>query len=160
MAIQYGYTAMFVTALPMAAFFALISNVAEIRGDGWKLFNLHQRPIPKAAQDIGTWYVTILIRCTEHVRVQHALMWSYQRCPFYVLILFFLFCRQTIFLVITIIAVITNAALTVFTMDALDGYSEVFRYWIFILFQWVCFALQVIILLLCMIVCVHGVVDG
>lgn len=55
MAIQYGYTAMFITALPMAAFFAVISNIAEIKGDGWKLLNLHQRPVPKAAEDIGTW---------------------------------------------------------------------------------------------------------
>jgi uncharacterized membrane protein len=54
-AIQYGYTAMFVTALPIAALFAVVSNIVEIRADGWKLFNLHQRPVPKAAEDIGTW---------------------------------------------------------------------------------------------------------
>jgi hypothetical protein len=29
-AIQFGYTALFVTALPMAAFFGLISNVVEV----------------------------------------------------------------------------------------------------------------------------------
>ncbi len=56
-AIQYGYTAMFVTALPIAAFFAVISNIVEIRVDGWKLFNLHQRPVPKTAEDIGSWLV-------------------------------------------------------------------------------------------------------
>lgn len=54
-AIQFGYTALFVTALPIAALFALVSNIVEIRGDGWKLFNLHQRPFPKGGQDIGTW---------------------------------------------------------------------------------------------------------
>ncbi len=54
-AILYGYTAMFITALPVASFFALISTMVEIRGDGWKLFNIHQRPIPKTAEDIGSW---------------------------------------------------------------------------------------------------------
>jgi hypothetical protein len=44
---------------------------------------------------------------------------------------------------ISVAAVITNAGLAVFTMDDLDGYSETFRFWTFILFQWVCFALQV-----------------
>jgi hypothetical protein len=44
---------------------------------------------------------------------------------------------------ISVAAVITNAGLAVFTMDVLDSYSEAFRFWTFILFQWVCFALQV-----------------
>lgn len=47
---------------------------------------------------------------------------------------------------ISIIAVVTNAGLTVFTMDVLDSYSETFRYWVFILFQWVCFILQAFIM--------------
>jgi hypothetical protein len=125
-AIQYGYTAMFVTALPFAAVFALISNIAEIKGDGWKLFNLHQRPVPKAAQDIGTWSVRFL----------YALI-----C--YMVYDFFVFTRQLIFLMISIIAVVTNAALSVFTMDAFNDYSDSFRFWIFVLFQWICFSLQV-----------------
>lgn len=107
-AIQFGYTSMFVTALPMAALFALISNFVNVRFKGFKLFNLHQRPFPKGAEDIGTW--------------------------------------QTIFLTLSVIAVVTNAGLTVFTMNCLDHFSLVVRYWIFILFQWVCFTLQVIIM--------------
>ena len=55
LAIQFGYTAMFVTALPCAAFFACVSTMVEIKGDGWKLLNLHQRPFPKGAEDIGMW---------------------------------------------------------------------------------------------------------
>jgi hypothetical protein len=43
---------------------------------------------------------------------------------------------------IAVIAVITNAGLTVFTMGVIDMYSEAFRYWVFILFQWVIFATQ------------------
>jgi anoctamin-10/anoctamin-7 len=104
-AIQYGYTALFVTALPMAAACAYVSNLVEMKGDVWKLLNLHQRPFPKGAEDIGTW--------------------------------------QTIFLIISMAAVVTNAALTVFTMDTLDDYSFGLRMWIFIGFQWACFTLQV-----------------
>ena len=54
-AIGFGYTALFVSALPMAAFFAFVSNAVEIKSDGWKLMNLHQRPFPKGCEDIGTW---------------------------------------------------------------------------------------------------------
>ena len=54
-AIQFGYTALFVSALPIAALAALVSNVVEIKGDGFKLINLHQRPFPKGCEDIGTW---------------------------------------------------------------------------------------------------------
>eukprot|EP01039_Chlorochromonas_danica_P004477 gene4477-4905_t len=107
-AIQYGYTALFVTALPMAAFCALISNLVEMKGDVWKLLHLHQRPFPKGGEDIGTW--------------------------------------QSIFLMISVAAVITNAALTVFTMDTLDSFSFQLRMWIFVGFQWVCFSLQMIIM--------------
>ncbi len=107
-AIQFGYTALFVSALPFAATFALVSNVVEIKGDAFKLINLHQRPVPKGCEDIGTW--------------------------------------QDIFLVISVAAVVTNAGLTAFTMDVLDDYSEALRFWIFILFQWVCFSLQFFIM--------------
>lgn len=97
--------ALFVSALPMAAFFAYVSNVVGIRSSGWKLLNLFQRPIPKGAEDIGNW--------------------------------------QTIFLMLAVIAVLTNAGLTCFTMNVLDSFDESLRFWVFILFQWVCFALQV-----------------
>ncbi len=93
-AIQFGYNALFATALPISSFFSLASNFVEIKGDAWKLVNIFQRPVPVAAEDIGSW--------------------------------------QTIFLLLTVASVITNAALIVFTMNDLDGYSEQFRYWIFI----------------------------
>lgn len=52
-------------------------------------------------------------------------------------------CRQSIFLLLSVISVVTNAGLTVFTMNTLNGLSDAHRYWIFVLFQWVCFILQV-----------------
>lgn len=56
-AVGFGYTALFVTALPIAAFFELLASIAEIKTDGWKLIQLHARPFPKGCEDIGTWFV-------------------------------------------------------------------------------------------------------
>jgi hypothetical protein len=105
--IQFGYTAMFVSALPLAASFAYISNIINTQGNAWKLLNIFQRPIPKGAEDIGNW--------------------------------------QTIFLMLSIAAVITNAGITIFTMTVLDQFSIEFRFWVFIGFQWTCFTCQVIL---------------
>ena len=45
----------------------------------------------------------------------------------------------------TQIAVITNAGIITFTMMVLDDYGIAFRLWFFILFQWCCFAIQVVL---------------
>jgi hypothetical protein len=46
--------------------------------------------------------------------------------------------------VVVTISVITNAGLIVFALDIFPaGYSVAFQYWVFILFQWVLFFLQV-----------------
>lgn len=47
---------------------------------------------------------------------------------------------------IAVIAVVTNAGLTVFTMTVIDSWSMELRYWVFILFQWVCFISQAFIM--------------
>jgi hypothetical protein len=44
---------------------------------------------------------------------------------------------------ITVASVVTNAGLSVFTMQQWDHLSSTKRYWIFLGFQWTCFALQV-----------------
>jgi hypothetical protein len=54
-AIGFGYTALFVSALPLAATFSYVSNIVEVKADCWKLLNLHQRPFPKGCEDIGSW---------------------------------------------------------------------------------------------------------
>jgi hypothetical protein len=103
--LQFGYTALFATVLPISALFAHISCIISIKAYTYKILHFQQRCFPYGAQDIGTW--------------------------------------QSVFLVIAVVAVATNAGLTVFTMDALNDYSNVFRFWVFILFQWVCYLLQV-----------------
>lgn len=54
-AIQYGYSMLFITALPCATFFCLISNYVKVKFNAWKLITFYQRPVPDTAQDIGTW---------------------------------------------------------------------------------------------------------
>lgn len=59
LAIQYGYTTLFVAAFPLAPFLAFVSNIVEIRIDGSKLLYLHRRAIPSGAEDIGTWMLIL-----------------------------------------------------------------------------------------------------
>jgi anoctamin-10/anoctamin-7 len=54
--IQYGFTTLFVSAIPLAPIIALFFNMWKIRIDGTKLLNNTRRPLPLAAEDIGTWY--------------------------------------------------------------------------------------------------------
>ena len=52
---------------------------------------------------------------------------------------------QAIFDLVVATAVVTNAAMIVFTMNLIDGFSTYRRFWIFIGFQWVVFAVQYVI---------------
>merc|ERR1711998_642298 len=67
-----------------------------------------QRPIPRGAEDIGTW--------------------------------------QTIFTVIMVASVITNAGLAVYTMASLAHLSVLYRICIFVVMQWMAFLLQIILM--------------
>lgn len=107
--IQYGFAMLFITALPIASLFCLVSNHVKIKFVIWKLLRLYQRPVPSGAQDIGNW--------------------------------------QGIFLVVTNLAVVTNAGLVCFTMTVLpDHYTLQAKMWIFLGFQWVMFSIQMLIM--------------
>lgn len=58
---QYGFTILFVGAFPLAPTLAFVSGYIQIRIDGWKLCQAHRRPMPKTAEDIGTWQSMISI---------------------------------------------------------------------------------------------------
>lgn len=60
-AVQYGFTLLFITALPCASFFSLVNNYVKVKFTAWKLCGLYQRPIPRGAQDIGTWQTILTI---------------------------------------------------------------------------------------------------
>jgi anoctamin-10/anoctamin-7 len=52
---QFGYMTLFISALPIATFFALMSNMLEVRSDGYKLLYLHRRTYSRGAETIGSW---------------------------------------------------------------------------------------------------------
>ena len=54
-AIQFGYVAMFICALPVAGLGALLAIVVRVKVDSWKLVHVFQRPIPRGAESIGIW---------------------------------------------------------------------------------------------------------
>lgn len=51
--IQYGFITIFVAALPLAPFFALLNNWVEIRLDAHKFVVVQRRTISERAGDIG-----------------------------------------------------------------------------------------------------------
>lgn len=57
MVIQFGYVTFFSSAYPLAAVWALVNNIVEIRGDAFKLCFVCQRPFGQRVKNIGTWQV-------------------------------------------------------------------------------------------------------
>jgi len=58
--IQFGYMTMFAVAFPLAAVFALINNIIEIKVDATKMVYGVQRAKYEGANNIGTW-MSVLI---------------------------------------------------------------------------------------------------
>nr|XP_031841577.1 anoctamin-1-like isoform X1 [Nomia melanderi]XP_031841578.1 anoctamin-1-like isoform X1 [Nomia melanderi]XP_031841579.1 anoctamin-1-like isoform X1 [Nomia melanderi] len=56
MVLQYGFVTIFVSAFPLAPFFALLNNVFEMRLDAKKLLTMYRRPVGQRVIDIGIWY--------------------------------------------------------------------------------------------------------
>lgn len=56
-AIQYGYSSLFIIALPCATLLNTISLVFKYHFTIYKYINLYQRPIITTVQDIGTWSI-------------------------------------------------------------------------------------------------------
>jgi threonine/homoserine/homoserine lactone efflux protein len=59
MAIQFGYTTMFIAGFPLATVLSFVNNYVEIRVDAWKLLHVCRRPEPRSCEDIGTWAVIL-----------------------------------------------------------------------------------------------------
>lgn len=54
--LQYGFVTIFVTAFPLAPFFALINNIFEMRLDAKKFIKYYRRPVAERVKDIGIWF--------------------------------------------------------------------------------------------------------
>ncbi|XP_060575642.1 anoctamin-8-like isoform X2 [Ruditapes philippinarum] len=74
MFIQYGYVILFSSAFPLAALFALLNNVIEIRSDAFKLCIYHQRPFGKRVRNIGIWQDALRVMGLIAVVVNSALI--------------------------------------------------------------------------------------
>jgi hypothetical protein len=103
--IQFGYTSLFTTALPLITLFTYFVNLFHFRYETQLFFTVYQRPIPRSAENIGEW--------------------------------------QDIMDIMTKIAVVSNAAIVIFTMKLFDAYSWKFQLWMFLIFQWGGWILQV-----------------
>lgn len=57
--IQFGYVFLFSSVYPVAAFWALLNNLMEIRADAFKLCKVFQRPMSRKLKDIGAWQVSV-----------------------------------------------------------------------------------------------------
>ncbi|KAL1490361.1 hypothetical protein ABEB36_013072 [Hypothenemus hampei] len=53
--IQFGFVFLFSSVYPIAAFWALLNNVLEIRADAFKLCTLYRRSFIRKSKDIGAW---------------------------------------------------------------------------------------------------------
>ncbi|KAJ8961004.1 hypothetical protein NQ318_020308 [Aromia moschata] len=53
--IQFGYVFLFSPVYPVAALWAVLNNILEIRADAFKLCKVFQRPLSRKVKDIGAW---------------------------------------------------------------------------------------------------------
>ncbi|PIK54087.1 putative anoctamin-8-like isoform X2 [Apostichopus japonicus] len=74
MFIQFGYVTLFSSAFPLAAFWALVNNVIEIRSDAFKLCTNKQRPFGQHVQNIGSWQYAMEVIGMLGVSVNCALL--------------------------------------------------------------------------------------
>jgi len=72
--ILFGYTAMFISALPLAATLAYISQLFEIQCDSWKLLEVYRRPDHHDASSIGTWQTIFFLMATICVVTNSAIV--------------------------------------------------------------------------------------
>ena len=56
-AMQFGFLTLFVPALPVAGVFAIFFNLVQIKIDGMKLMDFHQRPFLMQDDNIGSWKI-------------------------------------------------------------------------------------------------------
>lgn len=59
--IQFGYVVLFSSVAPLAAFWAFVNNVIEIRVDAFKLCRFYRRPFAKRAKDTGAWLLAFQV---------------------------------------------------------------------------------------------------
>lgn len=61
MFLQFGYVFLFSSVFPLAAVWALLNNITEIRSDAFKMCRVFQRPFAESASNIGAWQIAFEI---------------------------------------------------------------------------------------------------
>ncbi|KAF1788966.1 Anoctamin [Phytophthora cactorum] len=59
MALQFGFTTMFVVAFPFAPLLSYVNNYFEIRLDAYRLIFESRRPRPRNVRSMGYWYLVL-----------------------------------------------------------------------------------------------------
>ena len=62
MVIQYGYITLFASAFPFAPALSFITNIIEMKSDGFKVSFLVKKPQVKRVKSIGTWNTVLIIQ--------------------------------------------------------------------------------------------------
>lgn len=57
--IQFGYVVLFAPAYPLAPMWALVNNVIEIRSQAYQMCHGFRRPVWKAREGIGSWFIVL-----------------------------------------------------------------------------------------------------
>jgi|EP01047_Picozoa_sp_COSAG01_P079913 hypothetical protein len=55
MSVQFGYVTLFAVSFPLAALFAWLNNVSEMRLDAYQVCRMHRRAEWRNQEDIGSW---------------------------------------------------------------------------------------------------------
>ena len=106
--LQFAYATLFVVCCPPVAIFNFLVSYLEIRVDARKLLLRVRRPAPAAVNSsacvrwVGEWVRVSQLQLVIHLTFMPFLVGTW----------------QTIYLITSILAVVTNAALLTFTMDA------------------------------------------
>ncbi|KAJ8041161.1 Anoctamin-10 [Holothuria leucospilota] len=83
--LQFGYVFLFSAVYPLAAAFALLNNVIEVKSDAFKLTKVCRRPFGQAVADIGTWQVEYVEHCGNNTAVAYVASgwtgWTMSRDP-------------------------------------------------------------------------------
>lgn len=66
---------LFVAAYPLAALWAFVNNIAELRVDAFKLLRIHRRPAPARVAHIGAWAPAFRMLCSMAVVTNCALLY-------------------------------------------------------------------------------------
>ena len=124
--VQYGYVTLFVIAMPLTPFLALLNNILEMKVDAFNLVNSCQRPHPNVGAFFFFFFFLRFLKHNIHTYTKH-FQGSYGLGAWNSVLQFF-----------SLIAVATNVAIITFrtelVKDLLEPEEETQAKWVFFVF--------------------------